>query len=127
MTRKIMRRVSWPIVFGALAAPFMVNCGSLPKVPGVPGMPGNCPDMASIDAVENFDFAANFKLDAKVGAKIKAGVGAAVEMKALADKLDADLKVACGGLATDLGAGGQFANGQDACKAAIDAIGKFKA
>ena len=60
MTRKIMRRVSWPIVFGALAAPFMVNCGALPKVPGVPGLPGNCPDMASIDAVDNFDFAANF-------------------------------------------------------------------
>src|SRR5579871_4976330 len=116
MTRTIMRRVSWPIVFAGLAAPFMVNCGALPA--GVPGA-GNCPDMTNIEAVEKFDFAANFKLKADVGAKIKAGVGAALEMKALADKIDGQLLAACGGLAKDLGDTGSYSNGQDACKAAI--------
>jgi hypothetical protein len=127
MTRKIMRRVSWPIVFAGLAAPFVTNCGGLPKMPGVPGLPGgNCPDM-NLEAIDKFDFAANFKLKADVGAKLKAGVGAAVELKALADKLDADLLTACGGLAKDLGDTGTYTNGQDACKAAINVIGTFKA
>jgi hypothetical protein len=128
MTRKIMRRVSWPIVFAGLAAPFVTNCGGLPKLPGVPGLPGgNCPDMTKIEEIDKFDFAANFKLKADVGAKIKAGVGAAVEMKALADKLDADLVTACGGLAKDLGDTGTYTNGQDACKAAINIMGTVKA
>jgi hypothetical protein len=110
MTRKIMRRVSWPIVFAGLAAPFVTNCGGLPKMPGVPGLPGgNCPDM-NLEAIDKFDFAANFKLKADVGAKLKAGVGAAVELKALADKLDADLLTACGGLAKDLGDTGTYTN-----------------
>src|ERR1700722_6125515 len=128
MTRKIMRRVSWPIVLVGLAAPLVTNCGGLPKWPGVPGLPGgNCPHMTKIEEIDKFDFAANFKLKADVGAKIKAGVGAAFEMKALADKLDADLLTACGGLAKDLGDTGTYTNGQDACKAAINVIGTFKA
>jgi len=126
MTRKIMRRVSWPIVFVGLAAPFFTNCGALPKLPG--GIPGvaSCPDM-NIDAIEKFDFAANFKLNAQVGAKLKAGIGAAVELKTLADKLDADLLTACGGLAKDLGDAGTYTNGQDACNAAIKVMGTVKA
>ena len=83
--------------------------------------------MTKIEEIDKFDFAANFKLKADVGAKIKAGVGAAVEMKALADKLDADLLTACGGLAKDLGDTGTYTNGQDACKAAINVMGTVKA
>jgi hypothetical protein len=128
MTRKIMRRVSWPIVFVGLAAPFITNCGALKGMPGVPSLPGgNCPDMAKIEEIDKFDFAANFKLSADVGAKIKAGVGAAVEMKALAAKVDADLVTACGGLAKDLGDTGTYTDGQSACKAAMAVMGTVKA
>jgi hypothetical protein len=48
-------------------------------------------------------------------------------MSTFADKIDGDLKVACGNLAHDLGAAGGYKDGQDACKAAVRAIGDAKA
>ena len=127
MNRKIWRSVSWPIVFAGLSAPFIVNCGAMPKLPGgLPGIP-SCPDMSKPDEIAKFDFAASFKLKPDVAAKVKAGVGAAVEMKILADKIDADLTVACGKIATDLGDTNTYKNGQDACKAAAAIIGSTKA
>jgi hypothetical protein len=127
MTRKIWRRVSWPIVFAGLTAPFLINCGSLPKMPGgLPGV-GSCPDMSKPDEIAKFDFAGNFKLQPAVAAKVKAGVGAAVEMKILADKIDADLTAACGTLAKDLGDPNTYKDGQDACKAAAKIIGDTRA
>jgi|HubBroStandDraft_6_1064221.scaffolds.fasta_scaffold25528_3 hypothetical protein len=126
---KFWHKVSWPIVFAGLSAPFLANCGA--KMPGgLPGgLPGggSCPDMANVDAIESFDFAKNFNLKADVGAKIKGGVGAAVEMKQLADKIDADLKTACGNLAHDLGGTGDYKDGQDACNAAVKVIGDVNA
>ncbi len=132
MIRKFWARVSWPIVFAGLSAPFIANCGSLPKMPGGGGMPGvpgagNCPDMAKLDAIESFDFGKEFNLKADVAAKIKGGVTAAAEMQELNAKIDGDLKTACGNLAHDLGATGDFASGQDACKAAAKVIGEAKA
>jgi hypothetical protein len=141
MTRKFWRQVSWPIVFAGAVGPFVANCGgAMPSVPGAPagapggggggllgGVAGNCPDMAKIEAIESFDFEKEFKLKADVAAKIKAGAEAAVEMKALSDKIDGDLKVACGNLAHDLGAQGDFKDGQEACKAASKAIADVKA
>jgi len=135
MSRKFWRQVSCPIVVAAAMAPFVANCGgAMPSVPaggggplgGLPGA-GNCPDMAKIEAIESFDFEKEFKLKADVAVKIKAGVEAAAEMKALSDKIDGDLKVACGTLAHDLGAQGDFKDGQEACKAASKAIGDAKA
>jgi hypothetical protein len=127
MNRNIWRSVSWPIVFAGLSAPFIVNCGALPKLPGgLPGIP-SCPDMSKPDEIAKFDFAGSFKLKPDVAAKVKAGVGAAVEMKILADKIDADLTTACGKLATDLGDTNTYKNGQDACKAAATIIGSTKA
>jgi hypothetical protein len=129
MTRKNWRRVCGPIVFVALSAPFLANCGAkMPDVPGAPGIPGvaKCPDM-NADAIASFDFEHEFKLKADVAAKIKAGVGASVEMKALADRIDGDLKTACSKLVVDLGGKGDFANGTDACKAAASAVGDAKA
>ncbi len=136
MTRKFWRKVSWPIVFAGVSAPFIANCGG--GMPGVPSMPssgvmpavpgaGSCPDMAKVEAIDSFDFEKEFKLKVEVAAKIKAGAGAAAEMKALAEKIDGDLKVACGTLAHDLGASGDFKDGQDACRAATKAIGEVKA
>ena len=127
MIRKFWRRVSWPIVFTGLIAPFTVNCGALKGLPGVPGLPGSCPDMSKPEEIDKFDFQANFKLQAPVAAKIKAGVGAAVEMKALADKIDAQLLTACGGLAKDLGDANAYKSGADACKAAAKLVGDAKA
>jgi len=126
MNRKIWRSVSWPIVFAGLSAPFIVNCGALSKLPGgLPGIP-SCPDMSKPDEIAKFDFAASFKLKPDVAAKVKAGVGAAVEMKILADKVDADLTAACGKIATDLGDTNTYKNAQDACKAAATIIGSVK-
>jgi hypothetical protein len=83
--------------------------------------------MAKIEAIESFDFEKEFKLKADVAAKIKAGAEAAVEMKALSDKIDGDLRVACGNLAHDLGAQGDFKDGQEACKAANKAMAEVQA
>ncbi len=133
MNRTLWRGLSGPILVFGLSAPFAANCGgALPSLPGtgptssLPGA-GGCPDMAKVEAIESFDFEKEFKLKANVALKIRTGVAAAVEMKALSDKIDADLKVACGDLAHDLGVTGDFANGQDACKAASKAIGDVKA
>jgi hypothetical protein len=54
-------------------------------------------------------------------------VEAAVELKAFADRIDADLKVGCGGLAKDLGDNSSFEDGQSACRAAVKAIDDARA
>jgi hypothetical protein len=118
------------VVLAGLTAPFIANCGgAMPSMPGGGGLPGagNCPDMAKVEAIESFDFEKEFKLKADVAAKIKAGASAAAEMKALSMKIDGDLKTACGGLAKDLGATGDFSSGQDACNAAMKVMGEVKA
>ncbi len=96
---------------------------------GVPGMPGggSCPNFASADAVAKVDFENEFKLKADAAHKLKAGIGAAVELKAFADRIDADLKVGCGGLAKDLGNHESFEDGQAACHAAIRAMNDARA
>ena len=131
MVSNRFRVVSWPVLVGALSAPMLMNCGGLPGglpgVPALPGMPGNCPDMANLDAVAKFDWSKEFKLDVTAGAKLKGGVTAALELKDIAAQIDGDLKTACGGLAKDLGAGTEFKSGEEACKAAIKAMGDFRA
>lgn len=100
---------------------------AVPKdVSGVANAAASCPDVSSIQAIAKVDWAAEFGVDASVGAKLKSGVMAAVSLDGFAKKLDADLKAACGGLATDLGAGGNFANGKAACDAAAKAMVDIK-
>jgi activator of HSP90 ATPase len=82
--------------------------------------------MAKADAIESFDFEKEFKLKADVAAKLKAAAGAAAEMSALSQKIDADLKLACGNLAHDLGGAGDYKDAQEACKAANAAIADIK-
>src|SRR5580692_5189603 len=130
MIRKFWRRVTGPIVFMGLSAPFIANCGGgMPSMPGGGGLPGgsSCPDMAKVEAIDSFDFGKEFKLKADVATKIKVGAAAAVEMQELSTKIDGELKTACGNLAHDLGATGDYSGGQDACKAAEKAIGDVKA
>ncbi len=96
---------------------------------GLPGVPtgGGCPNFASAEAVARVDFAHEFKLKADVAHKLKVGVEASVELKAFADRIDADLKVGCGGLAKDLGNNDAFEDGKSACNAAIKAMDDARA
>jgi hypothetical protein len=140
MMRTFWRRVSWPIVFVGLSAPFALNCGAAPgggpalpgATPSLPGVPselsgGKCPDMTKVEAIEGFDFEHEFKLNAEVAAKVKAGASAGAEVQALNAKIDADLTAACGNLAKDLGDSGTYKNAQEACHAAMKAMGEAKA
>ncbi len=126
-----MKKAVGPAVVIALMTPVLTQCGAgLPGgIPGADQIPGaaKCPDMTNADAVGDFDWAANFKVDAAVAGKLKGGVVAAIELKQVSDSIDADLKTGCGGLATDLGAGGDFKTGDEACKAAIKVVGEVRA
>ena len=109
--------------------PFAVSCDKL----GVPSNPSDalnagagCPDISSVSAIMKIDWAKEFGVDASVGGKLQAGVRAAVELKGFAAELDAKLVTACGGLARDLGKGGSFKTGEEACKAAMAAMGEIK-
>ena len=133
MVSNYWRIVSLPVLLTALGSPLLIDCGKVPgvpgapAVPGVPGGPGNCPDMANVDAVANFDWQKEFKLDASAAGKLKGGLTAAINLKGLALEIDGDLKAACGGLAKDLGASGDFADGKAACDAAIKVMGEMRA
>jgi hypothetical protein len=134
MVSNYWRIVSWPILLAALGTPILMDCGGkmpggggLPGVPSVPGVAGKCPDMANVDAVASFDWGKEFKLEASAAGKLKGGVTAAINLKNLAMEIDGDLKVACGNLAKDLGATGDFADGTAACQAAIKIMGEARA
>lgn len=100
---------------------------AVPKdVAGAANAAASCPDVSSVQAIAKVDWAAEFGIDAAIGTKLKSGVMAAVSLDGFAKKLDADLKVACGGLATDLGASGDFADGKTACQAAMKAMADVK-
>ncbi len=126
-----MKKTVGPAAAIVLMMPVLAQCGAgLPGgIPGADQIPGGakCPDMTSADAMAEFDWAGNYKVDAAVAGKLKGGLAAAIELKQISDSIDADLKTGCGGLATDLGAGGDFKTGDDACKAAIKVIGEVRA
>ncbi|WP_394829269.1 hypothetical protein [Pendulispora albinea] len=134
MARSILRKASsLSFLVCGLAAPVLMNCGGgAPGAPGgltsaIPGGAGGCPDLSSADAVAKVDFVNEFSVAAENAAKLKAGLQASAEIQAFAAKLDGDLKVACGGLAKDLGITGEFKSGEDSCKAAAEAIKGVKA
>lgn len=106
----------------------MTTCDQLPvsASPEAVSQAAGCPDTSSVAAIAKTDWAATFGLEAELAARLKSGLSAAVELRALAARLDADLKVACGGLARDLGAGGDFATGEQACKAAMTAMADLR-
>lgn len=131
MSKSWVKRAVGPVAAVALMVPVLAQCGGgLPGgIPGADQIPGaaKCPDMSNPDAITDFDWAANYKVDAATSAKLKGGVAAAAELKLVADQIDADLKLGCGGLAKDLGATEDFKTGEDACKAAIKIVGEVKA
>ncbi len=91
------------------------------------GAAASCPDLSSIQAIAKVDWASEFKLDAAAAAKLGGGLQAALALQSFAARLDADLAQACGGLATDLGAQGDFGSAKEACQAASKAIADAKA
>ncbi len=118
-----------PLIFGAV----QVSC-DLPAAPGSASPLGGpaaavagCPDMMNASAVASFDWQKEFGLDAKVTKELKAGLLAAISLHGVAMEIDGELKVACGNIAKDLGNGGKWDTGADACRAAISAIGAAKA
>lgn len=93
---------------------------------GAANAAAGCPDMSSVSAIAKADWAGVFGVDASLGAKLQGGVMASLQIKAFAAKLDADVKAACGGLAKDLGATGEWADGKAACDAAAKAMADVK-
>jgi hypothetical protein len=130
-SKKAWRAASWPILALGFASPLLTNCGGgMGSVAGGAGLPGagsSCPDLSSADAIEKADFVGAFQIDAAAAGKLKAGLSATADLKEFAASVDGDLKKACTGLATDLGATGTFDTGEAACKAAIKAMGDVKA
>ena len=114
MARFTVRSVIGPVLMVGLLAPVVVSCaaaqGAMGAASDVTGgaLGGKCPDLTKVEAILDFDFASNFKIDAAAAAKLKAGTAAAVEIKGFAAQVDADLKTACGGIAKDLGVAGEF-------------------
>lgn len=113
-----------------LASLSLVSCDKL----GLPSTPGgameaaaDCPDLSSVSAVLKIDWAKEFGIDVEAAARVRAGVQASLELRNLAATVDAKLVTACGGLARDLGAGGNFKTGEEACKAASKAMADIKA
>jgi hypothetical protein len=126
---RVRNVVGGVVLFGGLGM-LVASCAAIGKgmnaANQATGMGPKCPDVSKIESVLAFDFAAGFKIDAQAGAKLKAGTVAALELKGFAEQVDADLKLACGGLAKDLGAPGDFKDGKGACEAAIKAVGDVK-
>lgn len=124
------RRGLWitPALAVLVATAAATSCDKIPIDPSsAVGAAAGCPDVSSVRAIAQFDWAGEFGIDAKAAAKVSAGLQAAISLQGFAAKLDADLKAACGGLATDLGANGPWRTGEEACKAASSAMGKLKA
>lgn len=69
-----------------------------------------------------FDFATDYQLSREAADKLKAAALAAMEVGLLADKLDAELGIACSQIAHDLGNKGDWRSGNEACGAAIKAV-----
>lgn len=103
----------------------VVACGSPPKprpVKVVATVSARCPDLAKADELAAFDFAKEYQLSRDAADKLKAAALAALEVTQLADKLDAELGIACSQVANDLGSSGDWRSGNDACGAAIKAV-----
>ncbi|HVH48020.1 MAG TPA: hypothetical protein VM925_37055 [Labilithrix sp.] len=100
-----------------------VACGASKKEASRPiAVPGNCPDLSKGDELAAFDFAKEYAISVDAAEKLKAAALAVMELDALADRLDADLGIACSQLAQDLGSRGDWRSGNDACSAALEAV-----
>lgn len=96
------KMVAMPVAIVVLAAPMLINCGSMPKLPGPAGdladAAGGCPEMDSGDF-------ASMKISggAAVEGKVKGFLSAAADLKKLAADMEIGLIASCGQLGKDLG------------------------
>ncbi len=114
----------------ALIAAVVVACG--PKKPATGGaatasVSTRCPDLTKVDDVAAFDFTTEYALTRDAAEKLKAAALASMEIATLADKLDAELGIACAQVAHDLGHRGDWRSGDEACTAAIKAVQEARA
>jgi hypothetical protein len=125
---KLNRIIPSTLIAAGALLPMFTHCAQLQKASGVnlPSVP-KCPDLASVESSLQFDYAKEFSLQAEGATKLRGSVAAALEINQFQAKLDADLKVACSGIVTDLGGKAEFKDGNDACNAASQLIGDFKA
>jgi hypothetical protein len=103
----------------------LAACGGSSKPPppkAVASISTRCPDLAKADEVAAFDFAKEYQLSRDAADKLKAAALAAMEIGLLADKLDAELGIACSQIAQDLAKKGDLRSGNEACGAAIKAV-----
>lgn len=123
--RKILGRSLSILFLGSV----VFNCAAVNNAANKAGVPGapKCPDMTNVDAILDFDWAGNFKVNAEAGGKLKAGAAAAISVKGFADQIDADLSSACQQISKDLGGAGTEKGGEASCKAAIKLVGDVKA
>lgn len=87
----------------------------------------HCPDLTKPDELAAFDFVKEYQLSRDAADKLKAAALAALEIDRLAEKLDAELGIACAQIASDLGTRGDWRGGSDACAAAIKAVQEARA
>lgn len=93
---------------------------------GLAGAAAGCPKGGSVSAALKHDWQGSFGLDVQAAGKIRAGVVGAIELSRFAKRLDADLKVACGGMAKDLDQPEDWKTGAEACEAAIKGLGELR-
>ena len=122
-TVRTVRRVA----LCATAGLIVLACGSsAPPKAATPvtaaSVSTRCPDLAKGDEVAAFDFAKEYVLSRDAADKLKAAALAAIEVSQLADKLDAELGIACAQIAHDLGGKGDWRSGNEACGAAIKSV-----
>ena len=108
-------------------------CGSRAKAPSteplapVAKVGSRCPDLGKADDLAAFDFAKEYALSPAAAEKLKAAALAAMEVGILAEKLDAELGLACAQIAADLGDRGDYRGGNEACAGAVKTIREARA
>ncbi|MBX3234331.1 MAG: hypothetical protein KIT84_21700 [Labilithrix sp.] len=112
--------------FGA-GVVLVLSCGSPPAKPPVVPVSDRCPDITKADDVAAFDFVQEHALSRAAADRMKAAILAGLEVEALAEKLDADLGIACAQIVHDLGKGGDYHSGLEACTAAVKAVQEARA
>jgi hypothetical protein len=103
----------------------LVACGGGHRPPSsatAQTVSSRCPDLGKADELAAFDFAREYVLSRDAADKLKAAALAAMEIGQLADKLDAELGIACASISHDLGNKGDWRSGNEACAAAIKAV-----
>lgn len=114
------------LVVVLVVAVALVACGGSQKGAARPDRSG-CPDVSKADAVEAFDFAKAYGLSRGAGDQLKAALLTGIDLGFLAEKLDADLGIACAGLAKELGRTGDWRTSNDVCAAALAGLQEAKA